>query len=619
MSNYAQAIKAYDEAINCATQIKKLYYYCWRPFNNRGWALFKCSGYTAAILNWNKALRDYLQPDKALHKEGCGVIHHSKGKAHYIYGSQQNNPLSYWREAKKSYESALASLTFGLFPEQHLEVLQDLIRVCRNLGQNQVASELLHTGSDLLERLLQEITFNDKKIQLAQRFASFNQLRVDELAESGNLQEQIQALQLAEERKNICLFWLRDGWTDKASCSLKYEDIQHLLDDQTVIVYWHISPAAISTFILKHNHPPIVLSAKAKSSNFAYPAKIKQLQEFETWMSAWKNDYQNYRQQCLRKDNVRSFKTKAKWFKEMPMRLKQLSEILNVEAIIPYISNITNLILIPHRDLHLLPIHACFPEELTVVYLPSAQIGLNLQHLTTNENNSIFSIDNPRSDLNFAIIESTIVSLLYPGSEKFKTQLATRESVIHGLNQQLSCFHFAGHAYHNSNYPKKSALELANREVLTLEDLFTIELCGCSLVCLSACETGLTSKHDLLDEYVGLVSGFLAAGTSRVISTLWAIHSEAAALLMIDFHLRRQMGKSEPYALAEAVRWLKNVTVKELSIWYKHILSKLPDNELSIRPFLETELDKLSLKKGDDKLYEHPYYWAAFTVTGRTC
>ncbi len=79
------------------------------------------------------------------------------------------------------------------------------------------------------------------------------------------------------------------------------------------------------------------------------------------------------------------------------------------------------------------------------------------------------------------------------------------------------------------------------------------------------------------------------------------------------------MGKSEPYALAEAVRWLKNVTVKELSIWYKHILSKLPDNELSIRPFLETELDKLSLKKGDDKLYEHPYYWAAFTVTGRTC
>ena len=153
--------------------------------------------------------------------------------------------------------------------------------------------------------------------------------------------------------------------------------------------------------------------------------------------------------------------------------------------------------------------------------------------------------------------------------------------------------------------------------MLTLEDIFGINLQGCSLVCLSACETGLTSNKDLLDEYVGLVSGFLAGGTCHVISTLWTVHSEASALLMIDFHRRRGERKSEVTALSEAVRWLKNVTVEQLCTWYEDILSQVAYDELRIRPFIETELDKLSLERQDVRLYEHPYYWAAFTITGR--
>jgi len=397
----------------------------------------------------------------------------------------------------------------------------------------------------------------------------------------------------------------------------RYEAALEVFQQARETEYWHISPAAITTFILKHNDTPIILPVKAKSASFAYPVNIRQLQEFEDWMNTWKKDYHKYREQPLGRCDINSSNNEFLWFEQMPTRISQLSEILNLQGIIPYISNIKKIILVPHRDLHLVPIHACFPEDITVVYLPSIQIGLNLQRFTTNENNSILSVDNPRNDLSFAIIESTIISLVYQTNEDLNNQLATKDNVIRALNKQTNCFHFAGHGYHDSKFPKKSALKLANRELLTLEDLFRLDFRRCHLVCLSACETGITSKQNLLDEYVGLVSGFLAVGASCVISTLWAVHSEASALLMIDFHQRRQMGKPEPIPLAEAVRWLKTVTVGELSIWYEEILSRLPDNELKIRPFLETELDKLSLGKQDDKLYEHPYYWAAFTITGR--
>jgi len=52
-----------------------------------------------------------------------------------------------------------------------------------------------------------------------------------------------------------------------------------------------------------------------------------------------------------------------------------------------------------------------------------------------------------------------------------------------------------------------------------------------SLVTLSGCETGLASVHRG-DELVGLVRGFLAAGTSALITSLWTLNDDTAANLM---------------------------------------------------------------------------------------
>lgn len=64
------------------------------------------------------------------------------------------------------------------------------------------------------------------------------------------------------------------------------------------------------------------------------------------------------------------------------------------------------------------------------------------------------------------------------------------------------------------------------------------------LICLSACETGITSTYSLVDEYVGLVSGFLAKGATYVLSTLWTVDERSSALLMIQFYQLMQQGKT---------------------------------------------------------------------------
>lgn len=170
-----------------------------------------------------------------------------------------------------------------------------MLKVCSELGDNQTIEERLEEGTQQLEKLLRQCEFEGQKITLARKFASFNQLRVDALAQSPDKKKQIAALELAEKRKNTCLDWLREGW-DYVASSPNYQQMQQLLNSKTASIYWHVSPAAITTFILRHKKLPLVWTLKPvtqKQSLFglfsqpvtpeatAYLPAVRQLEEFE--------------------------------------------------------------------------------------------------------------------------------------------------------------------------------------------------------------------------------------------------------------------------------------------------------------------------------------------------
>ncbi|MEH1818886.1 MAG: tetratricopeptide repeat protein [Nostoc sp.] len=654
LEQFAEAIACYDNAL----QIKQDY---WEAWIGRGTAIGNLrnsgelrnlsssitatnpallqGGYEGKLASYEEGLK-HLRTDT--HPEGWGRLHFAIANTYYDQGKKHPNPRDYWRKAASEYHQALLTLTLEYFPQLHLEVLQSLSKVLMGLGQTTQIPELLQRGRDLLRQLLSEETRSDEsKKQLALKFAGFDQLAVDLAVESGDL---VEAWEIAEQGKNTCLNWLLSGWNDHIY-SPYYDAIQQLFNPTTAIIYWHISPVALQTFILKDQAPsPILLFTPMQDvggislgedairlNELPLPEAVQRLIEFETWLEDWHQQYQQYRSTAQDKES----KSHHAWRVEMEEKLLQLYEILNISTIAQELEGITQLVLIPHRDLYRLPIHTLFHlssengEELpnvesnfTVTYLPSAQIGLSIRNedIWQWQNKLLLSVEHPESTgyppLKFAKLESEIVSQMFNNIQRIQGAEATKSLVVNALSENYNILHFTGHVTNNLVEPKKSELALAGEDRLTLDEIYQQNLAIYNLITLSACENLITNNYTS-SEYVSLASGFVSQGVPHVVSTLWSVESSASALVMIEFYRRLQPNKSAVTALAEATQWLKELTAGELTKWYEDILNNLHPEEVRIQTYLATQLYRNSKMASDKILYNHPYYWAAFTITGK--
>ncbi|MDZ8066384.1 MAG: tetratricopeptide repeat protein [Nostoc sp. DedQUE08] len=655
LEQFAEAIVCYDNAL----QIKQDY---WEAWIGRGTAIghlvdfdvlqnlsssiiatnptLQQGGYEGKLASYEEGLK-HLRTDT--HPEGWGRLHFAIANTYYEQGKKHTNPRDYWRKAASEYHQALLTLTLEYFPQLHLEVLQSLSKVLMGLGHTTQVQELLQRGTDLLRQLLSEETRSDEsKKQLALKFTGFDQLAVDLAVESGDL---VEAWEIAEQGKNACLSWLLSGWNDNIY-SPYYGAIQQLFNPTTAIIYWHISPVALHTFILKDQAPsPILLFTPMQDTGviplgedairlneLPLPEAVQRLIEFEIWLEDWHQKYQEYRSTAHDKES----KSHHSWRVEMEEKLLQLYEILNISTIAQELEGITQLVLIPHRDLYRLPIHTLFhlsspsPEELpnvesnfSVTYLPSAQIGLSIrtEDIWQWQNKLLLSVEHPESTgyptLKFAKLESEIVSQMFNNIQRIQGAEATKSIVENALFDNYNILHFTGHVTNNLTEPKKSELALAGEDRLTLDEICQQNLDSYNLITLSACENLSTNNYTISSEYVSLVSGFITQGVPHVVSTLWSVESSASALVMIEFYRRLQPNKSAVTALAEATRWLKELTAGELTKWYEDILNNLHPEEVRIQTYLATQLYRNSKMASDKNLYNHPYYWAAFTIMGK--
>ena len=119
---------------------------------------------------------------------------------------------------------------------------------------------------------------------------------------------------------------------------------------------------------------------------------------------------------------------------------------------------------------------------------------------------------------------------------------ASRENATNPQLSQYRFVHFATHGLLNSENPQLSGLvfSLVNQNgesqngFLRLYDIFNLNL-PVELVVLSACETGL--GQDIKGEgLVGLTRGFMYAGASRVVVSLWKVDDQSTAELMVKFY-----------------------------------------------------------------------------------
>ncbi len=370
----------------------------------------------------------------------------------------------------------------------------------------------------------------------------------------------------------------------------------------------------------------------------------------ELWRDNYLKDYE-----ALKRDR------KTQWSTNLVSRLQDLSNILHLNDILSQVpSECKRLILIPHRYLHLFPLHALplhsqgnclldsFPES--VHYAPSCQLLQLSQKVASQQAPSfrhLFAIQNPTKDLDFSDIEvEAIMGKFHP-----KQILSKDKASKNALNQAANlsalslaeCVHFSCHGSFSAPNPLDSHLILADSLVaselvkrtaseatrylpwrdgkdvdlincLTLGEIFALNLKQCRLVTLSACETGLTEWRNLTDEYIGLASGFLVAGSPNIVSSLWVVNDLSTCFLMIKFYQNLQPGVSIAKALNNAQCWLRDVTKAELQKLTQELtLSK--NQQLTVDSLWFN--DWLKEMEATSKPFHSPEYWAGFCTVGQ--
>jgi CHAT domain-containing protein/tetratricopeptide (TPR) repeat protein len=288
---------------------------------------------------------------------------------------------------------------------------------------------------------------------------------------------------------------------------------------------------------------------------------------------------------------------------------------------------INQIIIMPQGGLGLLPIHAAWRivdgqkryllDDIEVRYAPSGYALRTAQiRAAAHQQKSALVAGVSKyvnlNDLPNVPVEVESIAECFHTMPLLNAQ-TTRQAVI-DQTPGKAYVHLSCHGNFAFGGVNDSALYLANDEPLTMTDILTrLKLDAARLVSLSACETGITDTSRNPDEFVGLPAAFMQAGAPGVVSTLWTVADNSTALLMEKFYrLHIKDGKPPATALREAQLWLRELTRRELGAYYEEIYMRMsPDSALDASI-------KLIQENGspDDRLYAHPFYWAAFTYTG---
>ncbi len=360
----------------------------------------------------------------------------------------------------------------------------------------------------------------------------------------------------------------RTKWTDSIVTSLWPK-----LERTTVVLEYYLTEQDLYIFQLARDGVDVQVIAGA-------------IPRLERLLSLWRVNLELAAQAGGAQDRAQAFAG----LQENSLGLLQRLYDLLLKPVSHALEDCEHLTIVPYGMLHYLPFHCLFDgvqfmvERLNVSYLPAAalldicrQRGQRIKAKGINLSDSLVMGLSDGGRLAFAMQEAEAVA------KRLDAPCILNEAATTALLQQAGphspIVHVAAHGLFRLDAPNFSHIKLADRQLSTIE-VFNLDLSSCSLVTLSACETGRTIVGGV-DEVIGLGRGFLYAGAASLLPTLWKVDDASSAELMEMFYQALLSDYSKAAALASAQR------------------AFLARSRTSIRPYRV-----------------HPYFWAAFHLIG---
>ncbi len=393
---------------------------------------------------------------------------------------------------------------------------------------------------------------------------------------------------------------------------IPFQDILSLTDAETCLLQWYITSEKILAFVVSAD------------------GNINLWESSEDDRDKLTDLINNYLQLYYSQNGHQE------WINQLSDLLQTFSDTLHINDILALIPNTCKrLIIIPYLFLHILPLHALpinhnqiLQDKYDVQYAPSCQLFKITQQRQLNDLNSFFAIQNPQNNLLFTDLEVEIIKNLFVQSDVLAKQNATETAIkTHQNFPSANCIHFSCHGTFNPNKPLESALILTKNKTdqedgyLRLGEIFELNFKNCRLVMLSACETGLIDLNSISDEYIGLPSGFLFAGSPSVVSSLWKVGELSTTFLLIKFYetLPKNPQKGEiAVTLKNAQKWLQTLTLEQFEKQLERFQPQLEEiiNKLGggKRAIFNESLKQI--RQRQPYPFKNPYYWAGFIATG---
>jgi len=276
------------------------------------------------------------------------------------------------------------------------------------------------------------------------------------------------------------------------------------------------------------------------------------------------------------------------------------------------------LVLLPGAGLEFLPLHAAWSsgpngdrryalDAMPISYSPCADLQRAACNAGQIAGRTLLAVADPRPvgapRLESARAEVEAIAGAFQAT-RLEGEEATERAIVAAL-PDAEVVHLACHARVEFGNPYASFLLTACDARLEFSDLVDLELPRRPVVFLSACETGLRDI-ELADEVQSLAAGFLVAGASEVISTLWSVFDVTGLLAALMVYDRRLAGDDGLTALRAAQLWLREVDNQEKAA----AVERMAWIDPALRARIAGDVRGLSWE------FSSPVDWAAFVYSG---